>query len=469
MQVARMNKYLNVKVTGFRSLRNCSFRVNEGLNVLVGPNGSGKTNVAALLDFVSTFIQSGLYAAVAGAGGAVRVFSFESLHTPDTRPARMTVSVGGRVGYSSFDTAMSYLEKHKRKSGKPTEKKTEAYDSIEFNYFLSLILNREKFTVSIETETLSWHLMKSGKRSSSESISASATSRDDTACSFAVDKDRINARFSQMFSGLLMQTLSENQQVGSDFSDGLHRNAEAGNSLFRVATPFVVPEIIEIVSALSFDRSSNIVPDKVREDQDIASSGNVTGDGSGVISKLYKLGGKKSAALKRRKPAKATSTYDRILDGFFKINEHIRNISIVPNIRSGKLDATITVGESRRSITVPFSWSSDGTAKWLAILTLIRVRDSGYCIEEPENYIHPAAQRMFINILRDITSNDESNFYLINTHSETIVNELAPHELMICDYQNGTRIRRVSNPDRVRDVINETGFGLGHLYANQRL
>jgi len=465
-----MKKYLNVKVTGFRSLRNTTFRINEGLNVLVGPNGSGKTNVAALLDFVSTFIQSGLYAAVAGAGGAVRVFSFESLQNDDDKPVRMTVSINGKVGYTSFDEAIASLNnkgKRQKSNSRQANSEQPKYSSTEFSYFLSLVLDKSKFVVAVENESLEWKLVGKGQPAKQEHARASAFKTNDSSCSISIDQEMITERFSQMFTGTLMEALIDSHKSKSDFSDSLNRNAISGNSLFRILTPFVIPDITDIQPALAFDRSSNIIPNKVREDQDIASSGAVTGDGAGVITKLYKLSEGKSGT--RRKHGRVSSKYERILDGFFKINEHIGNLSIKPNLRTGKLDATLTVGDAKSKIEVPFSWASDGTAKWLAILTLLRVRDSGYCIEEPENYIHPAAQRMFISILRDIVSGKDKPFYIINTHSETIVNELVPQELLICDYDNGTRIRRVSHPERVRSVINETGFGLGHLYANQRV
>lgn len=65
--------HLDFKVDGFRSLRNVEFRLNHGLNILAGPNGSGKTNVVALLDFLSEYIANGAHSAIARLGGAARV------------------------------------------------------------------------------------------------------------------------------------------------------------------------------------------------------------------------------------------------------------------------------------------------------------------------------------------------------------------------------------------------------------
>ena len=41
-----------VKVDGFKSLIDFKLVLNTGLNILVGPNGSGKTNVISFFDFL---------------------------------------------------------------------------------------------------------------------------------------------------------------------------------------------------------------------------------------------------------------------------------------------------------------------------------------------------------------------------------------------------------------------------------
>lgn len=43
----------NIKVSGFKSLEGFSLEFHKGLNVIVGPNGSGKTNILSFLEFLS--------------------------------------------------------------------------------------------------------------------------------------------------------------------------------------------------------------------------------------------------------------------------------------------------------------------------------------------------------------------------------------------------------------------------------
>src|SRR4051794_40430479 len=63
-----------LKVDGFRSLSGFQMEINPGLNILVGPNGSGKTNIVTFLQFLSYLTNYPLADAIAKAGGAGAVF-----------------------------------------------------------------------------------------------------------------------------------------------------------------------------------------------------------------------------------------------------------------------------------------------------------------------------------------------------------------------------------------------------------
>ena len=56
-------------VNGFRSLIDFHITLRPGLNVLVGPNGSGKTNFIEFLDFLDATVKAGASTAVSTAGG----------------------------------------------------------------------------------------------------------------------------------------------------------------------------------------------------------------------------------------------------------------------------------------------------------------------------------------------------------------------------------------------------------------
>ncbi len=114
---------------------------------------------------------------------------------------------------------------------------------------------------------------------------------------------------------------------------------------------------------------------------------------------------------------------------------------------------------------------SDGTLKWLALVTAALTTRSVFSIEEPENYLHPEMQAQIVNILREILFRQKNyKFTLMTTHSETLLNRCKPEELIIVSFAKGfTEARRCANADEIHEEIKRTGFGLGYYYINHAL
>jgi AAA15 family ATPase/GTPase len=49
-----------INVSGFKSLDDFELKFNQGLNVIVGPNGSGKTNIINFIEFISFLSRDSL-------------------------------------------------------------------------------------------------------------------------------------------------------------------------------------------------------------------------------------------------------------------------------------------------------------------------------------------------------------------------------------------------------------------------
>jgi hypothetical protein len=55
----------------------------------------------------------------------------------------------------------------------------------------------------------------------------------------------------------------------------------------------------------------------------------------------------------------------------------------------------------------------------------------------------------------------------MSTHSETLINNATPNEIVVVSYQNGKTIaKRVSNEKQLSREIRDTGFGLGYYYVS---
>ena len=90
---------------------------------------------------------------------------------------------------------------------------------------------------------------------------------------------------------------------------------------------------------------------------------------------------------------------------------------------------------------------SDGTYNILALLTAVFQSEEPQflCIEEPENGLNPYVVKELVHFFR--TACEEKGHYIwLNTHSQTLVRELKPEELILVDKTKGaTQIKQLRN------------------------
>ncbi len=92
---------------------------------------------------------------------------------------------------------------------------------------------------------------------------------------------------------------------------------------------------------------------------------------------------------------------------------------------------------------------SDGTYNILALLTAVYQSDEPQflCIEEPENGLNPKVQKELVNLFRQ-KCEEEGHYIWLNTHSQTIVNQLTVKELILVDKVDGaTQIKQLTDFD----------------------
>jgi len=146
-------------------------------------------------------------------------------------------------------------------------------------------------------------------------------------------------------------------------------------------------------------------------------------------------------------------------------NESIKNIDILNNPFDKQLQIRVDVLGDNEVTVLPLSAMSDGTVKWIALITIIMTNSTIFSIEEPENYLHPLMLREIMSIMRDYVFGER--FVLISTHSETLINNASPDEIVVCNYKNGKTVaKRVSNAEALDREIRSTGFGLGYYYLS---
>jgi predicted ATPase len=86
---------------------------------------------------------------------------------------------------------------------------------------------------------------------------------------------------------------------------------------------------------------------------------------------------------------------------------------------------------------------SDGTYNILCLLTAIYQTDEPQflCIEEPENGLNPYVVKELVNFFRE-QCKEKGHYIWLNTHSQTLVNQLQPDEIIIINKENGITVPR---------------------------
>lgn len=81
---------------------------------------------------------------------------------------------------------------------------------------------------------------------------------------------------------------------------------------------------------------------------------------------------------------------------------------------------------------------SDGTYNIIALLTAVYQSDKPQflCIEEPENGLHPKVIKQLVNFFRSACE-EKGHYIWLNTHSQTLVSQLTPEEIILVDKEGG--------------------------------
>jgi hypothetical protein len=244
---------------------------------------------------------------------------------------------------------------------------------------------------------------------------------------------------------------------------------------------FITGQATSISDDFGAGETFNINPSKVKINEDVSTPLGIKRDGSGLAATLYGI--KKGKARPSTRDhflfsalgSRVYNSYDnklfgKILSYLQLANPSINNIVVDNNPITNNIEVQVSVNAGEYDINLPLSAMSDGTLKWLALVTAILTSDNLFSIEEPENYLHPWMQAEILKIMRSSTEKRENSFVLMTTHSESLLNFASPEELIIVKVEDGSTVaHRLDNIGLVKNELKNTQFGLGHMYFSNSL
>jgi predicted ATPase len=446
-----------INIDGFKSLSNFKIDLTAGINVLVGPNGSGKSNILSLVEFLSNLSNYRLPEAVSRSGGAGTIFR-------RLASEKVTNSIKLKIeGYGSMRTRPGYYYSPARPRYLASRK--EYY--CEYEYLAEIILaesgtalgyKNQRVCLSVFQDPVRRTLLnrKTGEKRWHLDIDASVTSN-----KVKIKKNKIN------YSAFKKALGQSNSKMPEYFINDA--NELANYPLYTLIERFISPAS-RIHADVDSGQIYNLIPKNIKEPEDIARTPVISPDGSGLAATLYKIQEQDRDEIGPRFFYKFNNdelvidtTLEELKHLYTLINDNIIDVRVENNALENKLVIIAQVASDEGRIEIPLAMLSDGTVKWLALVTAILSKKAIFSLEEPENYLHPHMQREIVDILRNTAKQTPNNFAIITTHSETLLNSLDPSEIIVTKMKNGkTKVGRSRNVDIIRSEINETGFGLGY-------
>jgi predicted ATPase len=443
-----------IEVDGFKSLTDFDLCLNTGLNILVGPNGAGKTNIILFFEFLSNIFSNQIGNAISNVGGAG--FIFQKIGKEDYKDT-ITCKI-----YGSY--------------------KAEPDQHIIYEYSFQIKISFENDDIFYSHQNIKigltsqfWKTPDAPEYPTKWDIDISYSfkgNKQDQLTIHNINKETIKTRFIRT---------EVQQELEDDLKEYLSHPEPAHNSIIgNIAS--LDDDFYPIKFDLQGGENFSISPSKVRESEDSATPPGIKKDGSGLATTLY--------AIKKRRPiinpatgrfwlAKAifsTTTFnltslDKITNYLKLANPTITNLDVENDPFSNKLIIKVFIKTGDYESVLPLSSMSDGTIKWLTLITAILTSKTIFSIEEPENFLHPWMQAEIANIMRNhLEEKQTPAFVLMTTHSESLLNYARPEEIIIVDLSEGsTRARRISDVDTIREEIANSGFGLGHFYFSNSL
>lgn len=443
-----------IEVNGFKSLSDFSLKLKQGLNILVGPNGSGKTNIVLFFEFLSQLTSNQVGHAVSAVGGAGSIFKKIGLNDYE-KDIEFKIYGSKKIG-----SKKAIVYEYEAKITTSFEK-----DSIIYSFQRIKLRTASKFWNDPDSSSYSrpkWDLDILTRQSDSKTVV------------------EIKALDSKKFQARIFRHEKENQSIEKDIIDFITNSNPAIKNLISGLFPIADELAFYIHSDLVGGETFNVVPSKVKEQEDAATPPGIKKDGSGLATTLYAMKNSKTKEpnlyryhfyFERNERTYDPKTLQKIVSYLKLANNTIENLDVVNDPFNNKLLVKISIKTGEYTSVLPLSAMSDGTIKWLALITAILTSRTIFSIEEPENFLHPWMQAEIANIMREhLNDKDQESFVLMTTHSESLLNHAEPEEVLLVDLTNGkTSARRIQNEDLIKDEISKSGFGLGHFYFSNAL
>lgn len=397
----------SLAIQNYKSLRGVRFTPRQ-LNVVVGPNASGKSNLADAIDFIAEVYRHGLEVAITRKGGYENIAFRRMRRSKGAIEIELCVELDqsdlrrGHFGFSEDDEKIRLEIRHAFSIGTRGESIRAEFKVVSEKLAITELRPDERVT-----------LVSAARTNGTVSLEGEAVSGGEDAARSASRRARVRVRNRRSLDYLL------------DFEDlryfaGRERLL-APTELFALSVGRVSPALDLVARSIGQIRVFQLSANKARE------FGVPTPE-----AELDRYGSNLPAVIDLMKKSSPSAW-----KGVMRVMR-----SILPSLQSIDVDYT-----SSRTLGLFFledgfgrSWSagevSDGTIQTLALVVAIfDPRSTALVIEEPENSVHPWIARHIIDACREVASERQ---VIVTTHSPIVMNAVKPEEVWVMWRERGS-------------------------------
>ncbi|KOV12132.1 ATPase [Streptomyces sp. XY431] len=413
-------RLIRLQVENFRSLRSIDLPLGE-LTVLVGPNGTGKTNVLKVFGFLADVIRFDLESALAMRGGYDEVAFWGGSRPPET----MRIALDAVWTDRATSTVPDEYELVIRRAAdletpegyRLSREETFAFQSAE-SQARRIKVNGEDVTVTEQEER-------------EEPPFAWRTAFDSPPPADLDDSARRRLGIQRLSSGL--------------------------STLPRLARTEGSEEVATVAQHLAGFRVFDVDVESARQPSRFTGRATLGSDAANLADFLL--------TLSLHHP-----------DAWAQLAEDARRV--VPNLdeivfsQGGSSAREVRVELRERGLrhTTPLADASFGTVRLLSLLALFHDPNPPAltCIEEIDHGLHPHALSLIVERLREASQLSQ---YLVATHSPALADRLRPEELVVCERdEDGASLIPAVGLDHMREIVTAgDGLPLGELWFSGSL